>query len=103
MGGFLPILKGKKTSKLKPEFVIFDPLKGEKELEHLHNGGGIYICCNNTDMNPLAFATEVLYNVSPIYPETFLINAEVCSLLYILFIIAILLFIWLQISTVLHF
>ena len=29
LGGFLPILKGKKTSKLKPEFVIFDPLKGE--------------------------------------------------------------------------
>ena len=28
LGGFLPILKGKKTSKLKPEFVIFDPLKG---------------------------------------------------------------------------
>ena len=25
----MPILKGKKTSKLKPEFVIFDPLKGE--------------------------------------------------------------------------
>lgn len=27
LGGFLPILKGRKTSKLKPEFVIFDPLK----------------------------------------------------------------------------
>jgi len=27
LGGFLPILKGKKTSKIKPEFVIFDPLK----------------------------------------------------------------------------
>jgi hypothetical protein len=27
-GGFLPILKGKKTSKLRPEFVIFDPTKG---------------------------------------------------------------------------
>lgn len=25
LGGFLPILKGKKTSKLRPEFVIFDP------------------------------------------------------------------------------
>ena len=53
--------------------------------------------------NLLAFATEVLYNVSPIYPETFMINAEVCSLLYVLFIIAILLFIWLQISTILQF
>ena len=31
LGGFLPILKGKKTSKLKPEFVIFDPLKGKKD------------------------------------------------------------------------
>ena len=29
LGGFLPILKGKKTSKIKPEFVIFDPLKGK--------------------------------------------------------------------------
>ena len=28
LGGFLPILKGRKTSKLKPEFVIYDPLKG---------------------------------------------------------------------------
>ena len=28
LGGFLPILKGRKTSKLKPEFVIFDPMKG---------------------------------------------------------------------------
>jgi hypothetical protein len=27
LGGFLPILKGKKTSKLRPEFVIFDPTK----------------------------------------------------------------------------
>ena len=32
LGGFLPILKGKKTSKLKPEFVIFDPLKGRRIL-----------------------------------------------------------------------
>ena len=29
LGGFLPILKGRKTSKIKPEFVIFDPLRGE--------------------------------------------------------------------------
>ena len=28
LGGFLPILKGRKTSKIKPEFVIFDPLRG---------------------------------------------------------------------------
>jgi hypothetical protein len=27
LGGFLPILKGRKTSKIKPEFVIFDPLR----------------------------------------------------------------------------
>ena len=30
LGGFLPILKGRKTSKIKPEFVIFDPLRGEQ-------------------------------------------------------------------------
>ena len=35
LGGFLPILKGRKTSKIKPEFVIFDPMKGEEE-----KGGG---------------------------------------------------------------
>jgi hypothetical protein len=30
LGGFLPILKGKKISKIRPEFVIFDPtLAGE--------------------------------------------------------------------------
>ena len=35
LGGFLPILKGKKTSKLKPEFVIFDPLKGTTTTQKL--------------------------------------------------------------------
>ena len=25
LGGFIPILKGKKISKIRPEFVIFDP------------------------------------------------------------------------------
>ena len=30
LGGFLPILKGKKVSKIRPEFVIYDPsLNGE--------------------------------------------------------------------------
>ena len=40
LGGFLPILKGRKTSKLKPEFVIFDPLKGKnnkKEIDIMIN------------------------------------------------------------------
>jgi hypothetical protein len=35
LGGFLPILKGRKTSKLKPEFVIFDPLKGKNNKRKL--------------------------------------------------------------------
>ena len=35
LGGFLPILKGKKTSKLKPEFVIFDPMKGKKMFRNI--------------------------------------------------------------------
>lgn len=25
LGGLVPLLKGKKTSKIRPEFVIFDP------------------------------------------------------------------------------
>lgn len=25
LGGLLPLLKGKRTSKIRPEFVIFDP------------------------------------------------------------------------------
>ena len=30
LGGFLPLLKGKKVSKIRPEFVIYDPsLNGE--------------------------------------------------------------------------
>lgn len=28
LGGLVPLLKGKRTSKLKPEFVIFDPQVG---------------------------------------------------------------------------
>ena len=35
LGGFLPILKGRKTSKIKPEFVIFDPLRGESQSSSL--------------------------------------------------------------------
>ena len=35
LGGFLPILKGRKTSKIKPEFVIFDPLRGEHKYTFL--------------------------------------------------------------------
>ena len=31
LGGFLPILKGKRVSKIRPEFIIYDPqLPGEK-------------------------------------------------------------------------
>ena len=33
LGGFLPLLKGKKVSKIRPEFVIYDPsLNGEKAI-----------------------------------------------------------------------
>ena len=33
LGGFLPLLKGKKVSKIRPEFVIYDPsLNGERNL-----------------------------------------------------------------------
>ncbi|XP_023327831.1 tubby-related protein 4 [Eurytemora carolleeae] len=43
LGGFLPILKGRKTSKLRPEFVIFDPMKetigGTRLLAGLTNEG----------------------------------------------------------------
>jgi hypothetical protein len=32
LGGFLPLLKGKKISKIRPEFVIYDPQSsGKKE------------------------------------------------------------------------
>ena len=32
LGGFLPLLKGKKVSKIRPEFVIYDPsLNGEMQ------------------------------------------------------------------------
>ena len=34
LGGFLPILKGKKVSKIRPEFVIYDPtLNGSQKLK----------------------------------------------------------------------
>lgn len=31
LGGLVPLLKGRRTSKIRPEFVIFDP-QGEGEL-----------------------------------------------------------------------
>ncbi|XP_049821138.1 tubby-related protein 4 isoform X2 [Aethina tumida] len=34
LGGLVPLLKGKRTSKIRPEFVIFDP---QMEETHLHN------------------------------------------------------------------
>ena len=38
LGGFLPILKGKKVCKIRPEFVIFDPqLTGEEEMSNWYN------------------------------------------------------------------
>lgn len=30
LGGLVPLLKGKKTSKIRPEFVIFDPQVSSK-------------------------------------------------------------------------
>lgn len=36
LGGLVPLLKGKRTSKLKPEFVIFDPqVSGESNVHYL--------------------------------------------------------------------
>lgn len=29
LGGLVPLLKGKRTSKIRPEFVIFDPQEGK--------------------------------------------------------------------------
>jgi len=31
LGGLVPILKGKRTSKIRPEFVIFDPQGSPKD------------------------------------------------------------------------
>ena len=37
LGGFLPLLKGKKISKIKPEFVIYDPqLSGIEKLTFIN-------------------------------------------------------------------
>ena len=45
LGGFLPILKGRKTSKIKPEFVIFDPLRGE-QWAHIYFPGVSFFSVN---------------------------------------------------------
>ena len=37
LGGFLPILKGKKVSKIRPEFVIYDPTLTGKKNEVLYS------------------------------------------------------------------
>lgn len=34
LGGFLPLLKGKKVSKLRPEFVIYDPSLTSEASDH---------------------------------------------------------------------
>lgn len=37
LGGLLPLLKGKRTSKIRPEFVIFDPQTEGKSLKNLNS------------------------------------------------------------------
>ena len=37
LGGFLPLLKGKKVCKIRPEFVIFDPQLNEQETCNWYN------------------------------------------------------------------
>ena len=38
LGGFLPLLKGKKVCKIRPEFVIFDPkLNDDKNIANWYN------------------------------------------------------------------
>lgn len=40
LGGLIPILKGKRTSKLKPEFIIYDPQSPAASATNSKNGGG---------------------------------------------------------------
>lgn len=37
LGGLLPLLKGKRTSKIRPEFVIFDPQIDDSSLQRFAN------------------------------------------------------------------
>lgn len=43
MGGLVPLLKGKRTSKIRPEFVIFDP-----QSEEISNS---YSTCSSSESN----------------------------------------------------
>ncbi|XP_014213825.1 tubby-related protein 4 isoform X2 [Copidosoma floridanum] len=38
LGGLVPLLKGRRTSKIRPEFVIFDPETGQQQLQQPQNG-----------------------------------------------------------------
>ncbi|KAL1122277.1 hypothetical protein AAG570_003682 [Ranatra chinensis] len=42
LGGLVPLLKGKRTSKLKPEFVIFDPQVSDCACVHMTTTAGTY-------------------------------------------------------------
>ena len=45
LGGFLPLLKGKKISKIRPEFVIYDPqLSGIQWIKNIIEQSILKIC-----------------------------------------------------------
>lgn len=42
LGGLVPLLKGRRTSKIRPEFVIFDPESGHSNAQNGHDSASTY-------------------------------------------------------------
>lgn len=53
MGGLVPLLKGKRTSKIRPEFVIFDP-----QVEDVSNSFSTYSSDSNTNKSLSSHSTS---------------------------------------------
>lgn len=48
LGGLVPLLKGKRTSKIRPEFVIFDPQIDNSSLQRFTFASESYKTSNNS-------------------------------------------------------
>lgn len=77
LGGLIPILKGKRTSKLKPEFIIYDPQAPAKSKANAKNGGEMFVFGNKFE-NRRSSTRRIAYPV-PVGQRTAAGQGKGCS------------------------
>lgn len=66
LGGLVPLLKGKRTSKIRPEFVIFDPQIDDSSLQRFVNFSAAAFPSSTNDSNNKQASTSNSNNYSAI-------------------------------------